>query len=77
MLFEVCVIDADPPFFIWFLHHYYISEPFRVVNFLYEFSYKELFDLLADRHVTFRVKPSTLLDNKFVCKIDIKPVHDD
>ena len=37
---EVRVIDTDPLFFIGLLHHYYISEPFRVVNFPYELGCK-------------------------------------
>ena len=47
------------------------------MNFPYELSCEELFDLLAGRRVTFRVESSALLDNMFMHRIDVKPMRDD
>ena len=76
-LVEVCIIDIDSLFFIWFLHHDYISQPFRVVSFPDELGFEELVVLLTDRHVPLRVKPATFLNDRFVSGIDIEPMDDD
>ena len=59
-LVEVCRVNTDPLFSVWFLHHDYISQPFRVVGFLDELGFKELVDLLTDRYVPLRVEPTAV-----------------
>ena len=71
------MVDTDPPFPIWFLHHYYISQPFRVVSFPYELGFEKLVDLLTDRSVPLRVQTASFLNDRLISGVDIEPVEND
>ena len=77
MLCYICVVDADPLFPIQLLNHYYIGEPFRIVNSSYKLGSEQFFNLFIDHCVAFRIEPSALLDDRFVRGIDVKPIDDD
>ena len=76
-LVEVCVVDADPSFFVGFLDHDDIRKPLGVVNFPDELGGEQFSNFFIYGRVTFCIKLSALLDNRFVDRVHVELVDYD
>ena len=74
---EVCLVNADPPFSIWFFNHNYICKPFGVVNFPDKLGCEQLPNLFIYGCVSFWIELSALLNDWFVRGIHVEPMDYD